>query len=87
MHFVYVLYSKRFDKIYIGYSSNPEIRLSFHNSDSNTGWTKRYKPWKIIYTEQFQTLLEAYKREKQLKTSRGRNFIRDLITRKKVELL
>ena len=81
MHYVYVLYSERFDKIYIGYSTNPEIRLTFHNSDTNTGWTKTYKPWKIIYTEQFLTISEAYRREKQLKTSRGRNFVRQIISR------
>ena len=79
MYHTYVLYSERFNKIYVGYSSDPIKRLAIHNSAENTGWTSRYQPWKIIYQEEFETKTEALKREKQLKTSRGRCFIRGLL--------
>ena len=76
MFTVYVLYSEKYDKIYIGYTSNIEQRLLSHNKLSQKGYTVKYRPWKIVYTEKFITKKEALQREKELKSSRGRNFIR-----------
>ena len=76
MFTVYVLHSQRFDKIYIGFTSDIEKRLFAHNHPSNKGWTKSFQPWEIIYSEEFETKEEAMDREKQLKSYRGREFIR-----------
>jgi putative endonuclease len=35
-----------------------------------------YLPFEIIYFEQFETEIEAVKREKYFKTSRGREFLK-----------
>ncbi len=79
MFSVYALYSKAFNKIYIGFSSDVEKRLASHNDERNTGWTSKYQPWKLVYTEACQTKTEALARERQLKSSRGRDFIRRLL--------
>jgi len=79
MFYVYVLYSKDFDKIYVGFTSDLGGRLIAHNHASNSGWTSKYKPWSIIYTEEFSEKRMAMKREQELKSSRGRSFIRTLI--------
>ena len=79
MYTVYVLYSAKFDKIYIGYSSDVSQRLKSHNHSKNSGWSKRYQPWTIIHQEEFETKGEAIIREKELKSSRGRHFIRHII--------
>ena len=76
MFTVYVLHSQSFDKIYIGFTSDIEKRLYAHNHMSNKGWTKSFQPWKIIYTEVFNLKADAMMREKQLKSSKGREFIR-----------
>ena len=76
MFTVYVLHSQIFDKIYIGFTSDIEKRLFAHNHISNKGWTKNFQPWKIIYTEDFKLKADAMMREKQLKSSKGREFIR-----------
>jgi len=75
MFFVYVLYSKTFDKIYIGFTSDLLGRLLSHNKLAKKGYTVRYRPWAILYTEQYQTKAEAITREKQLKSAKGREFI------------
>ena len=79
MYFVYALYSSKFDKIYIGYSENPEKRLQSHNDDRNKGWTRNFQPWQIVYTEECTTKTAALKREKQLKTAAGRRIVWELI--------
>jgi putative endonuclease len=76
MFAVYVLHSPTFDKIFLGFTSNLEQRLLSHNHISTKGYTKRYRPWTVVYTEKLESKSEALKREKQLKSSRGRNFIR-----------
>ena len=73
---VYVLFSIENDKIYIGFTSNLEQRLLSHNELSTKGWSVRFRPWKIIYTEIFKDKASAMKREKELKSFKGREWIR-----------
>ena len=79
MYTVYVLYSAGFEKIYIGFSSNVEARLESHNVHAKKGWTIRYRPWILVYREEYQDKRLAMDREKQLKSAKGRDFIWDLI--------
>jgi len=79
MYTVYVLYSQSFDKIYIGFTSDLEQRLISHNHPKNKGWTARFKPWVVIYTESCNEKSAAMRREAELKSFRGREFIRNLI--------
>ena len=79
MYNTYVLYSPRFNKIYVGFSGDIHNRLLIHNNPDNRGWTVKFQPWDIFYSEEFMTKAEAMKREKQLKSSRGRVFIWGMI--------
>ncbi|WP_184544703.1 GIY-YIG nuclease family protein [Mucilaginibacter sp. FT3.2] len=79
MFTVYVLYSPTFNQIYIGYTSNLDNRFLSHNELATKGHTIKYRPWVIAYTEEFPTKSEAIRREKQLKSSNGRKFIRNII--------
>lgn len=79
MYTVYVLYSKNCNKIYIGQTADIERRLFEHNNGLLSYYTKRYIPWQIIYTEDYPARNEALKREKQLKSQKGREFIWNLI--------
>ena len=76
---VYVLYSESYKKIYIGFTSDIQNRLIAHNHPSNKGWTKKFQPWKIIYQETYENKSEALTREKQLKSAKGREFIKTFI--------
>lgn len=69
---VYALYSPNHDKIYVGYSSNLQARMRSHNELGKKGWTIKYRPWEIVFTESFATKAEAMKRERELKTAKGR---------------
>ncbi|PTB92413.1 endonuclease [Marivirga lumbricoides] len=82
MFTVYVLYSPTFKKIYIGYTSDLSNRLASHNVYSKKGYTTRYRPWEVLYTESYIDKRAALKREKALKSARGRAFIWQLISEK-----
>ncbi len=79
MFFVYVLYSVNFKKTYVGFTSDLDSRVKAHNHQANKGWTKRFMPWECIYFEEFHTKSQAMKREMELKTGKGRDFIKSLI--------
>jgi len=50
-----------------------------HNEKATKGWTIRYRPWDLVYTETCKTKQIAILREKQLKTAKGREFIWSII--------
>jgi putative endonuclease len=79
MYSVYILQSTRLPKHhYIGYTENIERRLVEHNS-GRTESLVRYIPMKLIYTEKYQTRLEAMRREKQIKSYKGGAAFKKLI--------
>jgi len=79
--FVYILKSLRVDsKRYIGSTGDLEKRLIDHKR-GGTPSTKNFIPWKIIYTETYDTKQEALHREKQLKQWKNKYRIDALIQR------
>ncbi|MCH8068390.1 MAG: GIY-YIG nuclease family protein [Candidatus Marinimicrobia bacterium] len=80
---VYALHSPTHNKIYIGFTSDILGRMDSHNELATKGWTIKYRPWFVVHTEEFETKSEALKREKQLKSQKGREFIWSLIRNKK----
>jgi putative endonuclease len=76
---VYCLWSAKHNKIYIGYTSNLIQRFFSHNQLETKGFTPKYRPWIVAYSEVFYSKNDALKREKELKTSRGRDFLKNYI--------
>lgn len=81
---VYVLYSLKFDQIYIGYTSNLINRFHSHIFLSTKGYTIKYRPWLVAYTEIDDSKTEVMKRENQLKSGKGRAFIWEYIEKHKI---
>ncbi|MUP47074.1 GIY-YIG nuclease family protein [Gramella sp. BOM4] len=75
----YVLYSEKFDKIYIGYTSSLIQRFYSHNIYSKKGYTTRFRPWMVILVEFHSTKFEAMRREKFLKSGQGRLWIKSQV--------
>ena len=76
MYFTYILYSKSFDRLYKGQTKNLKNRLKLHNSGFVKS-TKPFIPWEVVYFEEFDSRLEAVKREKYYKTAAGRRFLKE----------
>ena len=54
-------------------------RFHSHNTLATKGHTIKYRPWIVAYMEYFETKSLAMKREKQLKSAKGRDFIWKII--------
>ena len=75
---VYILFSENHGKTYVGFTSNLIERFKSHNFLSKKGYTVKYRPWIVKYLEFYETKEEAIKREKFLKSGKGREFIKNL---------
>ena len=73
MFYVYVLYSEKINKHYIGHTEDVDKRLEIHNNGKNR-FTSNKGPWRLIYKEEVGTRSEAMKKEKFFKTGKGREY-------------
>jgi len=86
MYYTYVLYSDKYDRLYIGQTDSLEIRINNHNQGLVRS-TKYYCPWELIHFEVYNTRSEAMNRERELKSHQGRDFIRNKILNGRVRQL
>jgi putative endonuclease len=77
-YYTYVLYSDKNKSLYIGSTNDLEKRFSQHNK-GKVASTKPYRPYRLIYVEEFATKAEALEREKELKHSAGRRYLKQYI--------
>ncbi len=65
--YVYIVCSAKNGTLYIGVTSNLERRINEHRNKKIPGFTAKYSIARLVYYEEFQSILVAIKREKQLK--------------------
>ncbi len=82
---VYVLFSLKYNRLYIGYSSDLIKRFRFHNNIAKKGFTVKYRPWFVIHVEFFASKKMAMNRETSLKMGQGRKWIRDFVLKKIID--
>ncbi|MEA2007035.1 MAG: GIY-YIG nuclease family protein [Patescibacteria group bacterium] len=74
-YYVCVLKSVRGEHLYTGFTRNLLKRVKEHNN-GQVFFTKPGLPWKVIYYEACLDSEDAKRREKYLKTSRGRQLLK-----------
>ncbi len=78
---VYILYSNTLCKYYIGFTGDSVTnRLSKHLSN-HKGFTSKAKDWKIVFTKEFNSKVEAMKEERKLKSWKNKLRIEAYILR------
>ena len=81
MYFVYILYSKAYDRYYIGHCEDLTLRLTRHNNKGVPS-TKFYVPWEVVYTETFISRTFASAREREIKSKKSKKYIEFLLSAK-----
>ncbi|MCL4510007.1 MAG: GIY-YIG nuclease family protein [Bacteroidetes bacterium] len=69
-YYLYILTSLKDTWHYTGHASDVPKRVQAHNSGKVKS-TKSWRPFKLIYTEEFNTRSDAFRREMFLKSPRG----------------
>ena len=79
LYHVYVLRGTRTRRLYTGSCEDVDDPLMRHNAGQSRA-TKHGVPWKLVHCEEFATRGEAVRREAYLKTGRGRDELRQLLS-------
>ena len=75
MHYTYILFSRRNNKFYIGYTSNLERRIAEHKSGKVYSTHRFFEP-KLVFYEAFLAEEDAKRRERYFKTTKGKKSLR-----------
>jgi len=78
-YWVYILINDLSGRRYIGHTTDPERRLQEHNNKTvgRNRYTRKQKgTWSIIYKKEFASKAEAMKKERFLKSGKGREWIK-----------
>jgi len=70
-YLVYVLFSEKHNKTYVGFTSALIQRFKSHNELTTKEYTIKFHPWIVIHVEVFHSKTEALKREKWFKAGIG----------------
>ncbi len=83
--YVYILQSLKNDRFYIGSTNNLEKRLIEHNQGKST-YTNLTKPFKIIFSQEFDNLSIARKIEYKIKSFKSKKVIISIIESGKIKI-
>jgi putative endonuclease len=79
MYYVYILYSAKIDRYYIGYSENPELRLKERHNCGKVKSTRAGMPYSLKSKKLFVTESDAIREERRIKKMKSRVYIEGLI--------
>ena len=74
-YYIYILQSEKDNNFYTGYTSDLRKRLDDHNNGLVTS-TKNRRPFNLVYFEGCLSKKDALHREKYLKTSWGKRYVK-----------
>ena len=75
---MYILFSYKLDKYYVGACIDLTRRLYEHNI-GHSKYTSLGIPWQLVYKEEFSSLTEAKRRESYIKKMKSKKYIEKLI--------
>jgi putative endonuclease len=84
MFYIYILYSPKSDRYYVGHTEDINRRLNEHNYPTEkTKYTSKFLPWQVEYIFPVsENRGEAIKIERFIKNQKSKVFIKKLITEK-----
>ena len=87
MYFIYIIYSKKLDRFYVGTTDDVEKRLGEHNSGFyNEAFTVKGIPWELSLGFECESSRKAYELEKFLKRMKSRVFLEKVIVNSNILL-
>jgi len=78
MYYVYILKSQKFGTLYTGRTTNLKHRYASHQTGSVKS-TKHKRPLVLIFYEAFISNKDAIRRERYLKTTKGKSSLKQII--------
>jgi putative endonuclease len=78
---VYILFSQKLNRHYIGFTSNLALRLEFHlNEEQTRKFTSKGDDWVLVFKIICVNKKQAMLIEKHIKSMKSRKYIENMIT-------
>ena len=77
-YYIYILQNSLKDFIYVGYSEDVKSRFETHSKGQVTS-TKAFRPLTLIHYEAYKNMKDAKRREKYLKSNKGRTTLMTML--------
>ena len=75
---VYAIYDRVSGEVYVGMTNDLERRIGEHRRGQSF-YTKKFRDFRVIYTETFVNYTDGRKKEKYLKNGSGKEFLKSLL--------
>jgi putative endonuclease len=79
MYYVYIIYSLKLNRYYVGYTEDLDKRLYQHNKGFSS-FTSKANDWQLKFKQPFDTRESAILREKEIKNKKSRKYIEWIIS-------
>ena len=79
-YFTYIIQSLKDDSYYFGYTTDLCKRIIYHNAGLSK-YTRKKKPWRLVYYKKFESKSDAILFEKKLKKYKSHNLIQSFINK------
>ncbi len=76
MWYTYILQSEKNKTLYVGSTDNIERRFKEHNDGQGGDFTRRNRPYKLIFYEAYLVKSDALRAEKFFKSGYGREVLK-----------
>ena len=77
--YLYILQSETTGRYYVGQTEHLQERVSYHQANYSKA-IKNRGPWKLRYSEEYETRSHAVQRERYIKRQKDRRFIEALLS-------
>jgi len=85
MHYLYILYSKKIDRFYVGETPDIDLRVNLHNSHYfKKSFTNSSSDWEIVLDKRCKDRGEALYLENFIKRMKSKKFIEKIIVDPKI---
>ena len=79
MYYVYVLYSLKSKRLYVGQTEDLKQRVKEHNDGIGGRYTSNNRPFVLVFYEAFQAKVDAQTQERFYKSGYGREVLKNKI--------
>ncbi len=77
MYCVYILYSKKLDRFYIGLTSDFDVRMEFHKNPEGLKFTAKVDDWMLFDTTACESISQVSSIEKYIKSMKSKAYIKN----------
>ena len=78
MYTVYILYSEKLDRFYIGATNDLEKRMSFHFTAASNKFTGKAEDWVVFFELGCENKFQALAIERHLKRMKSKVYVQNL---------